>query len=234
MIKSDRHKKSVVIFAKNPKPGNVKTRIGIFLGHDYSCQIYEAMLLDLIEKIRFQNSWSCHFYIYPPDEIKSFGDTYNLSPDCVFPQQGPDLGIRMYNSFVEQINLGADEIICIGSDIPAISLDHIDSAFSILSSSDSVFGPAADGGYYLIGFRKKAVSDFYFSEIKWSSCTVFSDTVDRIALMGFTHKSINTLRDLDDLSDLEFYKDLLIKNKSISPRLNNIINVEKNVGTQNG
>lgn len=234
MIKSDSQKKSVIIFAKNPVPGNVKTRIGKFLGYDYSCQIYEAMLLDLIEKMRIQNSWSCHFYIYPPEETKSFSDAYNLSSDCVFPQQGSDLGMRMYNSFLEQINLGADEIICIGSDIPAISLDHIYSAFNILSNSESVIGPAADGGYYLIGIRKEIVSSAYFSGIKWSSCSVFSDTVDRIESMGFTHKSINTLRDLDDLSDLEFYKNLLIENPSISPRLNNIINVKKNVGMPNG
>lgn len=233
MIKSDSPKKSIIIFAKIPEPGNVKTRIGNLSGHEYSCQIYEAMLLDLIEKLTFQDLWSCNFYIYPPEKIKAFAAIYSLSDDNIFPQQGSDLGMRMFNSFMEQISLGADEIVCIGSDIPAISLGHIDSAFKILSDYDSVLGPAEDGGYYLIGFRKDAVSDFCFSDIQWSSCSVFSETIAKFETLGFRHDSIQPLRDLDDLSDLEFYKDLLVKNKSLSPRLHLIINARKNGETPN-
>lgn len=234
MIKCFPSKKSIVVFAKYPEPGKVKTRIGNYLGHDYSCMIYEAMLLDLIDKLAFQDLCSCCFYVYPPEKTAAFAASYSLNNDSVFPQKGFDLGMRMFNSLMEQINMGADEVVCIGSDIPAISLVHIDSAFSILSSHDAVLGPADDGGYYLIGTRKKVVSDFYFSGISWSSSSVLSETISKMKSMGLTHNSIQSLRDLDDLSDLEFYKDLLDKNSSLSPRLNKILNINTNGGLQNG
>jgi len=226
-------KKSVIVFAKYPEPGNVKTRIGNFLGHQFSCQIYEAMLLDLIEKLAFQNLWSCHLYIYPPDKTKVFATAFQLNADNVFPQQGSELGMRMYNAFIEQIRLGSNEIICIGSDIPAISCQHIDTAFKALSEYDSVVGPAEDGGYYLIGFRKGAVSDICFSGIQWSSCSVFYETVLKLKISGLSYSSIQTLRDLDDLSDLEFYKEILSRDECISPRLNGVINLNKKVGLSN-
>ncbi|WP_027357821.1 TIGR04282 family arsenosugar biosynthesis glycosyltransferase [Desulforegula conservatrix] len=222
MIKSH-PSKTIIIFAKYPEPGKVKTRLSSSLGHEQSCLIYQAMLSDLIDKFAFQKLFSCCFYIYPPEAATSFSAEYSLSVDNVLPQKGSDLGGRMFNSFMEQISLGFDQIACFGSDIPAISLDHIDSAFSALSSHDAVLGPAEDGGYYLIGLNKESLCESFFTGIAWSSPSVFSETVSKIKNRGLTHDTIMPLRDLDDLSDLQFYKNFLNENRSLSPRLNRIL-----------
>lgn len=234
MIKSAPSKRSIVIFAKYPEPGKVKTRLGNSLGHDHSFMIYEAMLLDMIDKLALQNLYSCCFYIFPPEATNAFSAKYCLDNDRVFPQEGFDLGERMFNSFVHQISLGSDQVICIGSDIPAISLVDLDSAFSILSTHDAVLGPAEDGGYYLIGINKKAISNSFFSDISWSTSSVFSETISKMENIGLSYNSIHPLRDLDDLSDLIFFKDLLNKQASLSPRLNMILNTYINGGFPNG
>ena len=139
------------------------------------------------------------------------------------PQNGDDLGTRMFNALYEQSHLGAEQMICAGSDIPELSYEILESSFKSLDSFQAVLGPAIDGGYYLIGFRKEALDSFFFIDIPWSSESVFSKTMDLMLARNMTCAVLPELRDLDDAEDLFFFRSLFSESPGICPELAKLV-----------
>lgn len=130
------------------------------------------------------------------------------SPDHIHYQHGKDLGERMKNAFTEILSLnknyseglaGFETALLIGSDIPQLNAAMLTDAHHALTSNDCVIGPAHDGGYYLIGFKREGFTDC-FHDIRWSTCEVLEKTQALLA-----HKKtalLSYLSDIDTLADL--------------------------------
>ena len=122
-------------------------------------------------------------------------------------QQGSNLGERMHNAFKKGFADGYDRIVLIGSDLPNISETHINSGLEKLLTQDIVFGPAEDGGYYLVGLNK--MHAFVFKNKPWSQSNLFEKTVSELNAKGINFATLVTLNDIDTFKDLiasKFYQ----------------------------
>jgi rSAM/selenodomain-associated transferase 1 len=128
------------------------------------------------------------------------------------PQAGEDLGERMKNGFVEALSMNFKRVVLIGSDIPDLPLEFIEEAFTSLQEKDAVIGPALDGGYYLIGFKKETFSPRVFEGIHWSTESVFEKTLKVLQQEGLTVHTLQPLRDIDTVEDLRI-RDLRMKGR---------------------
>ncbi len=122
----------------------------------------------------------------------------------LMPQSGENLGERMRNAFSEGFDRGYTKIIIIGSDCPAVTQELINEALHKLDRHDAVIGPAADGGYYLIGLRRSAPE--LFTGIDWSTEQVLKQTIERCTTLHLHYVLLPELRDIDRMEDLEFYR----------------------------
>jgi hypothetical protein len=121
----------------------------------------------------------------------------------------------MENAFKEVFLEGFNEVLVIGTDIPDLTPSLIDIAIKALKGSDAVIGPCYDGGYYLIGFKKKTFLSDTFKGIQWSTERVFKDTMVVFTKKGYKVHVLPKLRDIDRIEDLrDFYK------RSKKPRCN--------------
>jgi len=127
------------------------------------------------------------------------------------PQGSGNLGKRMSKAFVEAFGAGIEAVVIVGSDIPEITADIIQQAFEALQKNDLVFGPAHDGGYYLIGMRHAAAlraNSRLFEGIKWGSGEVLAQTLQIAAALKFSVVMLKSLADVDRPEDLEVWQKL--------------------------
>jgi rSAM/selenodomain-associated transferase 1 len=117
-------------------------------------------------------------------------------------QSNGDLGDRMKQAFQSGFDQGCDRIVMIGTDCPAIDEALIDRAFSALNQIDVVFGPAVDGGYYLIGLRKQVLE--LFSNITWSTASVLQDSLAIVNDLNLSCELLEILPDIDRPEDLQY------------------------------
>lgn len=113
---------------------------------------------------------------------------------CRIRQVGRDLGERMANA-IRAAPKGA--VVLVGSDIPDIAPHHIARAFQVLARHDAVFGPAADGGYWLVGLRDRVLLRRLFRNVRWSTVDALADTVANLPA-GRRHALVDLLEDVDD------------------------------------
>lgn len=133
--------------------------------------------------------------IDPPERRKDFE---KLFPGIfVQEQRGTDLGDRIQNAFAESFSRGAREVIVIGSDCLGVDRKALKEGFQRLEGADLVLGPAADGGYYLIGLKKEEPD--LFRDIAWSTDRVFEQTKDRAQGLHLRVKILPILSDLDEI-----------------------------------
>lgn len=183
---------AVIVFAKDPQLGRVKTRVAAESTLEFAMSFYTACLDHLFDWLR-QSSFQVLLFLAPPAE-GSFFAKYGKLP--VYVQEGVDLGRRMHDA-LQRAFINHDRAVIIGSDIPGITQTLLQKAFEALDTSDAVIGPCTDGGYYLIGFRKESFIDC-FQDIKWSTDTVFFETMLRLQ-----HNTVALLPRLDDMDTVE-------------------------------
>lgn len=194
----------LLIFARLPEPGAVKTRLAATIGESRALTIYRAMLRDLLASIGTSTSETEVEILWAPTPIANgaalrdaFG-THTLAM-----QTGATLGDRLAMAFSERFFFHRTEkIIAIGVDDPLLSREIVDHAFAILDSCDWVVGPATDGGYYLIGCRAAAFDTSIFSGVDWGTDTVFAATMAKIAAWGSTVATLPERADIDTEEDL--------------------------------
>jgi hypothetical protein len=200
----------LLFFIKNPEKGKVKTRLASAIGEKMAANLYKRFLLEMLFTL---NNGTFIFYLcYSPESpVSSFknwlGDQY-----LYMAQAGEDLGERMKNGFLEAISMNFKRVVLIGSDIPDLSLELIEEAFTSLQEKDAVIGPSLDGGYYLIGFKKESFSPRVFEGIYWSTASVFEKTLSVLQQEGLTVHTLQPLRDIDTVEDLRI-RDLRKKGK---------------------
>ncbi len=118
-----------------------------------------------------------------------------------YSQQGNELGSRMINAFNMVFKAGFRKVIIIGTDAPDINSRLILDAFEALSDHECVIGPSLDGGYYLLGLR--AIQNSLFKNIKWSTNSVFNDTIKQLKHINSGYLILQKLRDIDIMQDLK-------------------------------
>ena len=189
----------ILLFLKYPSPGAVKSRLARDIGNDAACALYRAFVDDLLAMLDGveQSSIICH---YPADAGELMRDW--LGKRRYLPQQGRDLGERMENAVREAFADGATKVVLIGSDIPALTARHLSDAFTSLATHDAALGPAVDGGYYLLGLTRSGFTPALFHDIAWSTPTVLTTTMARLAADGRSVAMLDELRDIDTFRDL--------------------------------
>jgi rSAM/selenodomain-associated transferase 1 len=189
--------------AKYPEPGQVKTRLAATLGPQRACALYRAFVLDLAERLRplpLEVTWA----YWPPTAPFS-----TLVPGArCRPQEGADLGERMERVMSAALAGGPIPVVVIGADAPHVRLTILTAAVeSLRTGADLVLGPAADGGYYLIGLR--APKPELFADVAWSTPTVLAETLGRARRLGLRTRVLPETFDIDSPDDLERLSALL-------------------------
>jgi len=192
--------KCIIVFVKIPETGKVKARLSRDLDENTACSLYEAFVLDLLDTLKGGN-YTVKICFYPPGAEESVAAW--LGKDLFYaPQAGKDLGERMKNAFIDIFSQGYSEVLLIGSDIPDLTCPVIDEAFEGLKNNEAVIGPAFDGGYYLIGFRKDTFLSEIFQGINWGTDTVFQKTMEIFGRNKLRVHVLKKWRDVDRLDDL--------------------------------
>lgn len=184
----------LVIFVKAPRLGAVKTRLGRSIGQAAATRFYRRLSAATIRRLAGRN-WRTWLAITPDADLHS-----TFWPRTIHRRrQGPgNLGQRMARPFREL----PGPVVLVGSDIPGLRARHIASAFRALGRSQAVLGPAADGGFWLVGFRK-APRHNPFRGIAWSRPDTMAMTQAALAPMR-----VALLETLEDVDDAEAYRRL--------------------------
>lgn len=203
----------LIIFAKEPKKGKVKTRLLGYLSEIRCVNLYKAFLRDTLDLAR---KIACAHKIIAYD---SHGNSprylKKIAPRHTFyKQKGACLGERMHNTFRFAKDAGASKMVIIGSDLPSLPVSSINKAFGLLDRVDLVLGPSLDGGYYLIGLKSPCVG--LFKGIVWSSPTVLKDTIKNIHKLKKSVALLDKRYDIDDARDLFRLKNDLSRIRDIS------------------
>ncbi|NNE41940.1 MAG: glycosyltransferase [Marinicaulis sp.] len=186
---------TVIIFAKAPRAGAVKTRLAKGVGVGRATALFRVMAERTIAEAR-NGGWRTMIAI-DPDHAATGGSFYEAGVERI-PQGHGDLGKRMDRAIKRA---PAGPVIVIGADAPGFRAQHLRAAFDRLRSADAVIGPADDGGYWLIGFARRRPMRCYFGVVRWSTTHALQDTLAglpetyRIALLEELH-------DVDDARDL--------------------------------
>lgn len=199
------NKPLLIVFVKNVILGKVKTRLAKTIGDVGAFNIYYH-LYSITEKESGKVNTDRHIYF--SDVIIPSG----WEGGEKFVQEGEDLGERMKNAFQYGFDQGYDRIVLIGSDLPNITKEVIDSGFKALDESDVTFGPAQDGGYYLIGMSK--MNSNVFNNKPWSQSSLLEVTLHELSEQKTSVSLLEPQNDIDTFEDLiqsDFYK----KNKHI-------------------
>jgi len=195
----------LVIMTKFPEPGKVKTRLGATIGNEASCKLHRAMVQHLLEKtLPNLNSVQVRFHVAGGTD----SDITNwLATDSWQRQAEGDLGLKMKHAIRTSLSEGANKVLIIGTDCPAITPEHINAAVNALDVVDVSFTPALDGGYVMAGM--KDIHSAMFDNIEWSTESVLTLSTERLNTMGKTVKHLEALRDIDTEADLEHAAEVL-------------------------
>ena len=195
--------RALLVFGREPVAGRVKTRLSVDTGAEAACSIYRELLqntLAMAAKV------AADLFLYLPPGDKS--ENIDQARAClVKAQQGPDLGSRMHQAFQDQFACGYQQVVLIGSDCPYLSSELVEEAFSALEKKEAVFGPAADGGYYLVGQCEFSRELFY--GIRWSTPQVWSATKEILHRDQISYASLPVLEDIDDQESYRRYQNFI-------------------------
>lgn len=183
----------LVIFARAPQAGRVKRRLAGEIGATTATRFYRTTLVRQIRRLSRDRRWTVWMFVTPDDCLR-----HPLWRGIAARPQGQgDLGQRMKLPFR---TLPPGPVVLVGSDIPAMRPRHIDRAFRLLGRHDLVFGPASDGGFWLVGARRaRPLPRGLFAGVRWSTPQALADTLAGIP----ARLSIGLADRLDDVDDAQ-------------------------------
>ncbi len=189
-------KKALIIFLKYPELGRAKTRLAKSIGNEKTLKVY-IELLNYTKLIT--NKLGLDIFLYYDKVTAKHLDwerenTYNAV------QFEGDLGERMEHAFDDVFKMGYQEVVIIGSDCYELTEQIINEAFALLNLYDVVFGPAKDGGYYLLGLRKLVKP--LFQNMQWSTENVLKDALQVVEKEHLKAGLLPVLSDIDTIEDL--------------------------------
>lgn len=208
-------KNALIVMAKAPVKGRVKTRLADAIGDNNALALYENFLKDLSISITPHTNYAKFIFFTPTDKAHLLEPFFPPKPlnaemgekegDFIYtPQCDGILGDRLINAFNSVFDAGFSNIVVIGTDSPDIPAVSIDKAFNYLDedgSKRSVIGPTDDGGYYLLGLNCR--EDGVFKEITWSSELVFDETAKNMKKYSFSSLILPKWYDIDDKNGLK-------------------------------
>lgn len=198
-------KKRLIVFAREPLPGTVKTRLAASIGDHAAAKLYEAMLQDVLKTVRqLSDVETIVFWACEEESLPLLAERYRC---CARRQSPGDLGQRMQAAFDEMFVNDCDVCCIIGSDAPDLPLSFIQDAYQLLAGqlTDVVFGPSRDGGYYLLGMRKIWVQ--LFTNIPWSSAVVLEQSLAAARDSGLRAALLPEWQDIDTAEDLNAFQE---------------------------
>ncbi|MBC8269661.1 MAG: TIGR04282 family arsenosugar biosynthesis glycosyltransferase [Rhodospirillaceae bacterium] len=189
-MSGERH---LVVFAREPVLGRVKGRLGRDIGVFAATRFYRQTLAIVLNRLSRNRRWRCWLALSPDSAIIR----HRFWPKSFRPlKQGVgDIGERMKKAMAQ---MPPGPVVIIGTDVPDITGGHIKTAFKALGNHDVVFGPAADGGYWLVGARRTPATPDIFSGVRWSSQHTLQDSLTKLRKEGCKVALLETLNDIDD------------------------------------
>ena len=188
---------TLFIFLKAPVAGRVKTRLGAEIGMGRATALFRVMTWQTIARVS-KGPWRTVLAVDPPSSLFGFGNLWSPHLSRIVQAQG-DLGKRMGDVF-RSAHRGP--VVIIGADAPDLRGHYIHEAFLKLGSCDAVFGPAEDGGYWLIGLARRRAAPNLFEGVRWSTRHALGDTCNSLP-RDFKTAELPVLRDVDEANDLK-------------------------------
>lgn len=191
----------IIVFTRNPELGKCKTRLAASIGDVHALKVYQQLIQHTSSTIQKVNADAAVFYT----EKIQLNDAW---PDAHFQKQiqiEGHLGEKMQAAFEWGFAKGYKKICIVGSDLPELSSKDLAEAFEKLNETDLVFGPAEDGGYYLMGMKQMHIQAFLNK--KWSTHRVLQQTLEDLGQKSVT--LLATKNDIDTLEDLLQHSSLL-------------------------
>jgi rSAM/selenodomain-associated transferase 1 len=189
----------ILVFAKAPLAGQVKTRLASGIGDQAATKLYAQLVRDTVSTAIQEEL--APVTVYADSLHPLFVELREKRGVGLKIQEGADLGLRMYQAIQTELQQ-ADFVVLIGTDCPVMTGDYLAQACRELDAgTEFVLGPAEDGGYVLIGAR--SAEKELFTGMRWSTSQVMPHTRERLRLMHRRHAELDTLWDLDTPEDLE-------------------------------
>jgi len=189
-------RKTLVVMVKEPRPGRVKTRLGRDIGLTTSAWWFRHQVKALLKRVE-SPKWDVVLAVAP--DVAGMSSRVWPAHLPRIPQGAGDLGDRMARVFR---GLSNGPVCIIGADIPGINAARIEEAFAALGAHDAVYGPADDGGYWLVGMKRVGpVPSRLFEGVRWSTEHALADS--KATMHGLKIAEVATLRDVDTLADLQ-------------------------------
>ncbi|MBA3829336.1 MAG: TIGR04282 family arsenosugar biosynthesis glycosyltransferase [Taibaiella sp.] len=187
------HRSALIIFARKPELGKVKTRLAAGIGLEKALAVY----IKLLEHTRnITSGLPCDKYVFvTAHNDDKFWEGYQIEL-----QQNETLGDRMHHAFEILFAKGYKKVVIIGSDCPLLKAEDIKVAYEALDKTNIVIGPTFDGGYYLLGMNQ--LYQQLFINKAWSTDTVFRDTINDINTASLSVHVLRELADLDEEKDM--------------------------------
>ncbi|HEU0296233.1 MAG TPA: TIGR04282 family arsenosugar biosynthesis glycosyltransferase [Anaerolineales bacterium] len=189
---------TLLVVAKQPVPGQTKTRLCPPLSHAQAADLYECFLLDTLDVMRKVPHVQCGISFLPE---AARGYFHQLAPDMELTcQYGESLGERLDHLLAEALASGSQRAVVMDSDSPTLPAEYITQAFDQLADADVVLGPTQDGGYYLIGTKQP--QPHLLRQVQMSTPQVLADTLALAKATGLTTSLLPTWYDIDTIEDL--------------------------------
>lgn len=194
-----REDRTLIVFAKVPRAGRVKTRLAAAIGDVEAASLYGIMGRRVLDGVR-GGDYRLVAYIAPGNELAEAREWLGATGVHFRPQEGADLGERLADAFRREFRL-ARSVCAIGTDAPAVDRRVVERAFAELSTHELVLGPALDGGYYLIGAT--GYWPELFRDVPWSTEEVMTATLARARALRLRTAALEPLPDIDTVDDLK-------------------------------
>jgi rSAM/selenodomain-associated transferase 1 len=218
-------KEALVLMAKAPREGEVKTRLIGALSPAEVTELYINFLRDtfaLMEEVQDERETLALALCYTPEGEEEAFEVVEREGSLMLAQRGGYLGERLSNCFMDFFDLGFDSVVVIGADSPTLPADYLLAAFDGLAEEyDLVIGPAEDDGYYLVGMRK--FSRAIFEDIPWGTSGVLSATKDRVRDAGLNLNLLPAWYDVDTPAELARLKEELKSGKVTAKFTNRLL-----------
>ena len=185
----------LILFVKAPRLGAVKTRLGAAVGRLAARRFYDAMLIRLWRRLGHDDRWRTILSVSPDRGAARWPTGLPRHP-----QGQGDLGERMARAMRAQ----RGPVVLVGGDIPDLDKHHVAQALRALKRADVVFGPAVDGGFWLVGLRRGPWAGRLFHQVRWSSPHALADTLANLPQTARV-AVLETLRDVDTPADYANY-----------------------------
>lgn len=189
----------ILIFAKAPEPGKVKTRLIPVLGEVAAADLQQKLLAHALGRLASTGLCAMELWCAPDERHPVFQALSRQHAVPLYQQRGADLGERMHHAADAALGR-ADSVLLIGTDCPLMTTDYLRQALSQLAAGrEVVLGPAEDGGYVLLGLRR--AEPMLFSDMPWGTDRVLGLTLQRLQALELSVGKLDVLWDLDRPGD---------------------------------